>query len=86
MPILNRIELAEHITKAKNLVYNLLPEGASIETSYRCKFWNTHVLKNCTVSTPELAEVQETIVASTVMGGPLATCTLCPVVTRTNCE
>ncbi len=85
MSILNRIELAEHITRAKNLVYSLLPVGASIDTTYHCKFWNTHVLKNCTVSTPGLTQVQDTIVASMVMGDP-SVCTLCPVGTQTSCE
>ena len=79
--ILNKIELAEHITKARNLIYNLLPEGAAVDISYRCQFWNTHIRQNCTVNTPAISRVQTTIVEPMIRRGN--TCTFCPV---DNCE
>lgn len=82
----NRIELADHITAALDIIYTLLPEGASIGPDDQCAYWNAHVLNNCTVSTPDLKRVQETIIApqhAQRVGRRRSTCSFCPTATTT---
>lgn len=72
----DKIEFMQDVFWTLRLTYNMVPRDEPvIGVDNKCAFWNVRVLKNCTVSSPELLRVQQDIVEPR-FGGQ---CSLCPV-------